>query len=503
MRYDALALLGGLLLPLAFAPFDYPFLAVVSLILLFIAWSDATPGRAFLRGYGFGVGQFGLGASWVYVSMHDYGGASVPEAGGLTVFFSLFWALYPGFAGWLAARFFGGGPAFKAIVVFPAVWTLSEWLRSWFPTGFPWLQIGYSQIDTPLAALAPVFGGYGVGWAVALVAGLSLALFRLAGTPRRVAAAGLIAVLGLCAGLSRVAWTRPAGAPFKATLLQGNVAQDVKWQPEFQRETLRLYTDMTRAHWDSRLIIWPETAVPAFYHQVKDTFFVELATEARQHGADLLVGVPFYNQGEDRYYNAVAGVGRTPGFYFKRHLVPFGEYVPLRPLLGWVLDILQIPLADFASGNGDQPPLVAAGYPLAASICYEDVFGQESLAGLPEAAYLVNVTNDAWFGDSIAPHQHVQMARMRALETGRWMLRATNTGVTALITPQGRVAAKAPLFEKAQVSGLVTPMQGRTPYIVWGDVPVVAGFGLLLGALAWRRYRPIPAPEPRTSESDP
>jgi apolipoprotein N-acyltransferase len=485
---DFLALLGGLLLPLSFAPYDYPALAVVALILLFAAWQGATPGRAFLRGYLFGAGLFGLGVSWVYISMHNYGGASVVEAGGLTALFSLFWALYPGCAGWLARRL-GGGPVLQAVAVFPAVWMFTEWLRGWFPSGFPWLQIGYSQLDTPLGGLAPLFGSYGAGWGVALVAGLGLALFQLKGVQRRWLALGLILLLGVCGALDRVRWTEPAGEPFKAALMQGNIPQDLKWQPEQQRATLALYEDMTRRHWDARLIVWPETSVPAFYQQVAGTYLANLAQEAQSHGADILLGMPYYDAGRDRYYNALIGLGKAPGFYFKRHLVPFGEYVPLRPVFGWVLDILQIPLSDFGSGGTDQKPLAAAGYSLAASICYEDVFGQESLLHLPEAAYLVNVTNDAWFGDSAAPYQHAQMARMRSLETGRWMLRATNSGVTAIITDRGKFAATAPLFERAEVAGMVTPMRGRTPYVGWGDVPVVVGLVLVLGGMAWRGWR--------------
>jgi apolipoprotein N-acyltransferase len=491
VAYDLLALIGGLLLPFAFAPFDHPALAVVALIPLFVAWSDAAPGRAFRRGFLFGLGLFGVGASWVYISMHRYGGASAAEAGGLTAFFAVFWALYPGFAGWLSARCGSGfGPAFQTAVVFPAAYTLADWLRSWLPTGFPWLQLGYSQIDTPLGALAPLLGVYGVGWATALVAGLTVALFRLQGWQRRLTAVGLVLLLGLCGALGRVGWTEAAGPPFEAALLQGNMPQNLKWQPEFQQATLRTYLEMTGRHWNARLIVWPETAVPAFYQQVKDTVFAELEAEARRHGADILVGVPFYDTAKDRYFNALAALGSAPGFYFKRHLVPFGEYVPLRPLLGWVLDILQIPLADFGAGGDDQAPLEAAGYPLAASICYEDVFGQESLLHLPAASYLVNVTNDAWFGDSMAPYQHAQMARMRALETGRWMLRATNSGVTAIISDRGKLVAAAPLFEQAEVTGKITPMRGRTPYVAWGDAPVIAGLGLALGGAAvWRRRR--------------
>jgi apolipoprotein N-acyltransferase len=482
--YDALAVLGGLLLPLAFAPFDYPFLAILSLGLLFLSWLNASPRRAFLRGYGFGLGQYGFGVSWVYVSMHDYGGASAPEAVGLTSLFTLFLALYPAAAGWLAVRLGSGSRITRLVLVFPAVWILVEWFRGWFLTGFTWLQIGYSQVETPLANLGPVLGVYGVGWAVGLLAGLALAAVSPIRRQRVSVAVAMAGVVGLTAALGGVAWTHPAGQPFKAALLQGNIAQDIKWQPEFQRQTLQTYVAMTRQQWDARLVVWPETAIPAFYHQVRDTFLPDLEAEARQHGTDLLIGVPFYDRAEDRYYNAVVGMGQAQGVYFKRHLVPFGEYLPLRPLLGFVLDILEIPLSDFAAGNGAQPPLKAAGYPLAPSICYEDIFGQESLAGLPAAAYLVNLTNDAWFGASIAPHQHVQMARMRALETGRYMLRATNTGVTAIISPNGRIVAAAPLFERTSVAGAVTPMQGSTPYIVWGDWPVVIGLALLVGG-AW------------------
>lgn len=489
MFYDILALLGGLSLPLAFAPFDHPVFAVAGLLLLFASWLNVSPGRAFWRGYLFGLGQFGLGVSWVYVSMHDYGGASVPEAAALTFAFTAFLALYPALAGWLSRRFFAGSRIYRLLIVFPAVWVLAEWFRGWFLTGFPWLQIGYSQTDTPLAAYGPILGVYGIGWVVAFVAGGVLAALHSPRKPRTILAVAIVAVLGLGGVLSRVSWTQPAGEPFKVTLLQGNVPQNMKWQPEFQRATLQMYTEMTRQSWDSRLIVWPETAIPAFYHQVKDTYLADLEAEAKARGADLLIGVPFYDQAQDRYFNAVVALGKSPGVYFKRHLVPFGEYLPLRPLLGFVLDILEIPLSDFASGNGSQPALVAAGHPLAASICYEDIFGQESLAGLPEAAYLVNVTNDAWFGDSIAPHQHAQMARMRALETGRYMLRATNTGVTAIVSPKGGITVAAPLFQRAEATGTITPMAGSTPYARWGDWPVVAALGSSLGFAAWRRRR--------------
>ncbi len=484
------AVLGGLLFPLAFSPFDQPVLAPIALGLLFTVWLGATPGQAFRRGYLFGLGQYGVGTGWIYISLHDYGGASAWEASGLTALFTLCMAWYPGLAGWLAVRFFRGSEGFRLMAVFPAVWMLIEWFRGWFLTGFTWLQVGYSQTDTLLAAIAPVLGSYGVGWVAALLAGMAFALPRLHRFGRKAVFAGLILVMLASHGLNQLRWAEPAGLPFQATLLQGNIPQDAKWQPEFQQATLLRYVRMTRDHWDSRLIIWPETAIPAFYHQVRESFLNPLQTEARQHGSDLLIGAPYLDESTRQYYNALINLGQTPGFYFKRHLVPFGEYLPLRPVLGFILDMLDIPLSDFAAGATGQPTLQAAGHPLVASICYEDIFGQESLDGLPEARYLVNVTNDAWFGDSLAPHQHVQMARMRALETARYLLRATNTGVSAVIGPDGRIKAQAPLFQVSETTGTVQPLSGTTPYVRWRDYAFLTVLGLVLLAGIRRKRRP-------------
>lgn len=493
MLYDGLALLGGALLPLAFAPFDWPYLAILSLLLLFRSWLAAAPGRAFLRGYLFGLGQYGFGVSWIYVSLHDYGGANTATAAALTALFVMFLALYPALAGFLSTRFSApASPAVKLLLVFPSVWVLVEWFRGWFLTGFPWLQVGYSQVATPLGAIAPLAGVYGVSLAVAALAGLLL--FAYCGR-RYPATLAILGVFAVCAGLSCIRWTQPAGAPFKVSLLQGNVPQNVKWQPAFQQATLDLYTEMTRQHWDSRLIVWPETAVPAFYHQVKDTYFAQLQAEAVRNKTDLLIGIPVLELPSENYYNAIVALGSHSGAYFKRHLVPFGEFLPLRPVLGFVLELLEIPLSDFSRGGDGQEPLVAAGYPLAASICYEDIFGQESLADLPQAAYLVNVTNDAWFGDSTAPYQHLQMARMRARETGRYMLSAANTGVTAVISGDGAVVKQASLFQKAAITAEIEPMQGATWYVRFGDWPVIvalfAAYGMGLFPLSDRLAKQI------------
>lgn len=475
MRLDLLAALAGLLLPLAFAPFGYGGVAVVSLMLLFSCWRGADPRTAFRRGYWFGLGQFGFGIYWIFISLHDYGGASPVTAVLLTALLVAFLALYPAAVGWLARRGFRtSSPAVQLVWLFPAAWVVMEWLRGWFLTGLPWLLVGYTQTDTPLRGIAPVLGTFGVSLATAMLAGLLAAAAVTRGWVRRFVLVGILALLGLAATLNRICWTGPAGEPFLVAVLQGNIPQNQKWLPEAQRATIQMYVDLTREHYGARLIVWPETAIPAFYQNVELVVVPELEAEARRHGSDLLIGVPYFDRETEGYFNAVVALGQQRGFYFKRHLVPFGEYLPLRPLLGFMLDLLEIPLSDFSAGSDRQPLVHAAGYPVAITICYEDIFGQEALMGLPDAAYLVNVTNDAWFGDSIAPHQHWQMARMRAIETGRYMVRATNTGVSGVIAADGSPVGVAPMFRKTGLEAKVTPMQGQTPYARFGDWPVLS-----------------------------
>lgn len=477
---DCLALLGGVVAPFAFAPFDFGPVIFISLIFLFFCWQRATAKRAFLRGFLFGFGQFGVGSSWVYISMHEYGGASVLAAGVLTFVFVVVLALFPAVVGFIVRFCFKPFPVVSLVVVYPTVWTLAEWCRSWTINGFPWLQVGYTQLDSPLAGFIPLTGVYGESWLVASMAGMLVTVGLIPKWTKLVPVVIVCLVFVVGDYFKGIEWTHPIGKPFKATLLQGNVPQDIKWLPEQKIRTLNLYAGLTRNHWDSQVIVWPETAVPAFFHQVEKAFLLPLKREAIRHGTDLVLGVPVWEESVRRSYNAIITLAEVDGIYKKRHLVPFGEYLPLQPLSGFIADILQIPLSDFSAGDDRQAPMRAAGYPFVASICYEDIYGDESLVGLPEAAYLVNVTNDAWFGDSIAPRQHLQMARMRSLETGRYMLRATNTGITAVISPSGKLIRTAPMFQTVALNEEITPMGGSTPYIHYGDKPVIVGCFILL-----------------------
>jgi len=482
---DALALAAGMLLPFAFAPFAFFPLAIFTPAVLFLLWLEATPRRAAWLGFLFGAGQFGVGVSWVYVAIHDFGYTGVPLAVLLTALLVSILAAYPALLGFAAARFLRGPEWLRLALLFPAGWMLSEWLRGWLFTGFPWLNLGYSQIDAPLRGLAPLIGVYGVTLAVAISSGLVLVALRA--TRWRTRAIPFIALLLLWLGswgATRFEWSQPLGEPFRVALVQGNVPQDTKWRPELVQYTQDLYADLTRRHWDNRLIVWPEAAITAWYHEVADGYLAGLQREAQSHGAGILLGIPVREPGTRRYFNSLVSLDEKTGMYHKRHLVPFGDYVPLQEWLRGLIRFFDLPMSGFSPGPAKQRLLEASGLLIAPAICYEDAFGEEWIDGLPEAELLVNATNNAWYGDSFAPHQHLEISRMRALETGRWLLRATTNGVSAIIDPQGKIRGRSPQFVTHVLTGEVQARQGATPYVQAGNLPVLLiAVGLLLLAV--------------------
>lgn len=492
--WDLCAPIAGLLLTLSFAPFDYSALALLALVFLFAAWLNISAKRAALRGYLFGLGAFGSGVSWVYISMHDFGGAGVFGSSLLTALFAAFWALFPALAGYLSVKMQRVG----RIVMVPVIWILVEYFRGyWLLNGFPWLQVAYSQMDTPLAGYIPVLGVYGTGFIVALTASVVVEIVQRCrgdfSLPRRLKSPLqliiMLAILWSVGGLLRnQTWTHEIGSPIRVSMIQGNIGQDQKWRPENKINTLLKYKRMTEEHWDSKVIIWPETAIPAYLDQVEQNFLAPLANDAKLHNTDLIISVPVQEQSPIKNFNAVITLGKEQGMYRKTHLLPFGEYLPLQPLSGFVLDLIHTRLGNFTPGATNQPLLKAGGYPFITLICYEDAFGDLSIRGLPDAAFLVNVTNDGWFGNTIEPHQHMQMARMRAMETGRFLLRSTNTGTTAIVSPTGAIINQAPLFQETVLTGMITPMGGMPPYARFGDKPVIAAMViLLLGVMGYGR----------------
>ena len=467
------AFAAGAATVLAFAPFGQGWASFPAVALLFALWQRASPRNAFWLGWSWGIGLMGFGVFWLHNSIAQFGGLNLPLAMAITLLFAVALALFYGMAGWLANRLMPPGRT-RLLLGYPAIWVLLEWLRSWLFTGFTWLSLGYSQIDTPLAGFAPLLGVYGLGLLVTVGAAL-LVEWR----------SGWVLLLPVVLlagwGLQQHTWSRPAGPAFPVALVQPNIPQALKWRPEQFEPTLELLMSLSREHPEAELVIWPETAIPAFADQVESAVLDPLHRLFGREGRTLLLGIAV-REPDGRYFNAMIKLGASGrGRYFKRHLVPFGEYMPLKPLLRPLIDLLAIPMSEFSAAEEGKPLLELDGYPAGISICYEDTFGGEVARALPEAAFLVNASNDAWFGDSLAPHQHLEMARMRALETGRYLLRATNTGISGIIDERGRITEQLGQFRKGVVAGEVEPRQGTTPYARWPDWPVVLLALLMLG----------------------
>jgi apolipoprotein N-acyltransferase len=472
------AFLAGAVAAAAFGDwnlFPLPALALGGLCFLWVR--AQTPRAAALLGLAFGAGLFLAGVSWVYVSLHDFGLMPAPLAATATLLFCLYLALYPAAVGYLQARLPVGLP-YRLMLVIPALWTLGEWVRSWLFTGFPWLALGYSQADGPLAGFAPILGVLGVSFLGAVAAGAVATLASGGARGRYTAAAVVLLVLGVAGwALRAIEWTTPAGEPLAVSLVQGNIPQELKFVDGRYESTLTTYARLVERS-TGRLIVLPEIAIPRFLHEVAPEYVERLKRTAAARDGDVLVGAPVL-EGDRRYYNAVVSLGASPTQgYAKSHLVPFGEFVP--PGFGWIVSVLTIPLSDFARGSASQQPLRLAGQRVAPNICYEDAFGTEIIRQLPEATLLVNVSNVAWFGDSLAPAQHLRIARMRSIETGRTMLRATNTGVTAIVDPRGAVVARLPSFTEGVLEGRVQGHTGATPYVRLGNAPMVVGAALVV-----------------------
>ena len=485
-----LSLLAGAATVFAFAPFGVWPVQLLCLALLTHLFLNTTRARdAFLLGWTFGAAALLAGTHWLYVSLHVYGDMPAVLAAIAIVLLAFSLALLYGLALWLAswAARRADHPAFSAIALLPACWMLADWTRGWIFTGFSWVATGYAHTSSPLAGFAPLIGVYGVGWLAAMAAGC---LGLLLNQRRAHLAAILLLVVLMVSGtaLARIAWTQPLGKPIRARLLQGNVPQQMKFDAAHVDASLSLYRQMiTEAPAD--LIATPETALPLMSTQLPAGYIEQLAHFAWDSNSTLVVGVP-WTTGPGIYLNSVIGFsfGQSTLYrYDKHHLVPFGEFIP--PGARWFVDLMKMPLGDFGRGALYQPPIDVREQWVLPNICYEDLFGEEIAAqiaaaidrGSPVPSILLNVSNIAWFGDTIALPQHLQISQMRALETGRPMLRATNTGATAVIDGRGQITAQLPAFTRGTLETSVQGMQGTTPYIWLGNTLPI---GLALALLA-------------------
>ncbi len=495
----ALAVVAGALMVLSFAPFGWFPMAVLSIAGFYQLLPPQRRG-GFATGWFYGLGLLGFGVFWIRISLNEFGNMPVLAANALMLLLVAALALFYALAGWLVTRLrpAADGPRWWVgpLLLLPGVWVLLEWVRGWLFTGFPWLLAGNGQINAlpwigaPLAGLAPVFGIHGLSLAVVLSAGLLWVAVHRAGLVRPAALAGLLGLWLMGGLLARIEWTQPTHEPLTAAVLQGNVEQSLKWAPDGLLSTLEIYVDLTRDALDAAdVIVWPETAIPAFLHEVEAGLIEPLTADAKDAGAEVVIGVPVMETAE-RYYNGLISIGSTSDRYDKRHLVPFGEFLPFKQQLQPLIDWFDVPMSDFSRGEAEQPLLQVGPHPVGVSICYEDVFPEEVRQALPEARYLINVSNDAWFGDSLAPHQHLEFARLRALENGRPLLRATNTGISTIIDHRGRVTAAAPLFARAALIGRIQPRTGETPFARFGGAPALllaAAMVAVAVGLGWRR----------------
>lgn len=487
------ALLAGALLTLSFAPFHLFPLAILSPAILLGLWLHASPKRAFSLGFTYGLGLFSTGVYWIFISVHTYGNTSAFLATVITGLLIAILALFPALNGYFLNRYFPHNHATKLLCAFPATWVLLEWTRSWAFTGFPWLLIGYSQMTSPLRGYAPIFSVYGISLVVTVCSALlvyAILAFRQTHYKKMYLSLSCIVILWVVgASLSIITWTTPSKEPIKVSLVQGNIAQELKWSPDQVQPTIDRYVGLSEQHWDSNIIIWPESAIPLPFH-VAENFLKALTDQAIKHNTTFIVGIPIKAPNNEGYYNAVIALGMGKGLYMKQLLVPFGEYIPLRNIVGRLFDLLQVPMSDFIAGPVSPEPITAAGMKIATFICYEIAYPEKVLIRDGNVDILLTVSNDAWFGHSIAQAQHLEMAQMRALEIGRPLLFGSNDGITAVINPKGNVQSRVPQYETVVLTTTIQATKGKTPWQRYGMDPILGILIILLIIAIRKRKKP-------------
>ena len=481
----ALLVVAGALQTLTFSPFNWWWLGPVSVFLILLCCLPLASEKLFRAGWLTGLGLFGSGASWVYVSISEHGNTSVPLAILLTVIFVTGLALFHGLAFWCWGKL-AKHSTIRRLVLFPAVWILGDWVRGWLLTGFPWLYLGTAHVDGPLGGFAPLVGVHGLTFWVTVSGCGAFACWWLIRNIRYVSAVA-VAVATLLPwatgpALSNANWTELDETPTTFASMQGNIPQQIKWDPDFLRDQIAAYLEMTGPHWDRDLILWPETAIPIPQDQagaIIDHIGNELGEDST-----LITGIPWYgfsDRIEDfTFHNSVMAIGNGSGIYHKQKLVPFGEYVPLQQWLRGVIGFFDLPMSSFSRGPSNQAPLDANGIKIMPFICYEVAYPDFVAFNAANSGLLLTVSNDGWFGNSIGPLQHLQIARMRALETGRYMLRGTNNGVTAIIDNKGQITETIPQFERTVLTGEVYSARGSTPFMQSGSWPVLTLAAILV-----------------------
>ena len=476
-----LSSLVGALLPLAFAPFTiWPLAIVLPAILLVLADSRETNKQVFLTGLCFGLGYFGFGVYWIYNSLHDFGMAPPIVAGAITALMIVTLSVFPALTltTWQSLQRRIGQ---KSIWLVPILWFSFEWFRGWVLTGMPWLSLGYALGESPLAGFAPLIGVYGLS-AIGLLISVALIQVIQAKAYRLVSIIVIVFALGFA--LQQIEWTEQQENSLNVTIVQGNIPQEIKWQYDQRQNIFNTYWRETERHWNSDLIVWPETALPGQSENIAQSILSPLSKVASENNSHILTGLLVSDQANRKFHNSMMMLGgsqdENEAVYHKRHLVLFGEYYPLRWLLDLMSHLINIPYSDLQPGPEEQALMKVKGLFLGVSICFEDAFSRDIMQSIPQANLLVNASNDAWFGDSLAPHQHLQMAQMRSLETGRAMVRSTNTGVSAFIDFKGRIIEQTEQFKTLSITQTMNGRTGITPFYHFNKIQKMLALIILL-----------------------
>ena len=489
-----LAVLAGALATPSFAPYNYWLLAPISIFIFLWTILNQTRKHSAWLGFLYGCGLFGTGIFWVHVSIDSFGG--MPMIANIFVMSLLigYLALYPALFGWLFNRFNQGKIVRQLLLSGPALWLVTDWLRGWVFTGFPWLWMGYSQISSPLKHFAPIFGVEGITLALVFFsAGILAALHKKQAKWLLVS----IAVVLLSWAASYPQWVKPNPKKIiDVALIQGNIPQEAKWEPDQLWPTIFKYVELTQKNWDANVIVWPEAAIPALESHLTP-FLENLDEAARKHNTSIITGI-LDQKPDGKYYNNILVLGKdsngpyTPEHseqYSKHHLVPFGEYVPFEDILRPLAPLFNLPMSSFSPGPYIQPNLKANGFHFEPALCYEIIFGSQIRANLRDTTdYLLTLSNDAWFGKSIGPDQHLEIAQMRALELGKPLIRDTNTGITAIVNAQGEIVKRLPQYETGVLRAKVEGTTGKTPYVIWGTWPLYI-YSFLVLLLSWILFR--------------
>ncbi|MFT4763716.1 MAG: apolipoprotein N-acyltransferase [Oleispira sp.] len=470
-----IALFSGLIFPFAIAPFFLWPIVIVSLMGLLFSLHNSSAKEAAIRTWFFGLGKFSVGVSWIYVSMHDHGGTPAILAILMVGLFAAFLATFPALFLYFFQRFYNQytSKPIISMLAFAALWFAYEWFRSWFMTGFPWLFAGDAQLHTWLNGWAPILSVYGLSFFTALTA--AAIYYSLRNKQANYLAFLIVWPIGFL--LQSISWTEVTN-DLTVSAVQGNIAQEVKWLPEQRSPTINAYLEQTRQHWDSDLVLWPETAVTVLKDQFQ-TYLDTINQEAINNKTTLITGIPFrYTQGpfQGEFHNSILAIGMGEGLYHKQKLVPFGEYIPLEQVIRGLLPFFDLPMSSFKQGDKNQALLKVEKdeqlFLIAPFICYEIVYPEFVADMAKESDMLITISNDAWFGDSLGPKQHMAIAQMRALETQRYLLRSTNTGITALVNHKGKIVKQLPTQQRATLTAIAQTRQGSTPFMMFGLWPL-------------------------------